>query len=239
PFERDFSVISLRLCAHGRKIALVIWPLFAVISCVLALVQSPAGSLRASFKATQPASILACHFVDIASAAGIRHKTIFGGEQRNTYLLETTGSGVAFLDFDNDGWLDLFFVNGSRLEGFVKEPNPTNHLYRNNRNGTFTDVTEKAGLIRSGWGQGVCVGDYDNDGNEDLFVTYWGNNILYRNRGNGTFADVSEKAGVAGFRTRWGTGCGFLDYDRDGFLDLFVANYVDFDIKTAPLPESG
>src|SRR5262249_23204464 len=186
PFERDFSVISLRLCAHGRKIALVIWPLFAVISCVLALVQSPAGSLRASFKATQPASILACHFVDIASAAGIRHKTIFGGEQRNTYLLETTGSGVAFLDFNNDGWLDLFFVNGSRLEGFVKEPNPTNHLYRNNRDGTFTDVTEKAGLIRSGGRQGVGDGGYDNHENDELFWTYWGTSVPCPNRASGT-----------------------------------------------------
>ena len=196
-------------------------------------------NLRASFKAAQPASSPACRFVDIASAAGIRHKTIFGGEDRNTYLLETTGSGVAFFDFDNDGWLDLFFVNGSRLEGFAKEPNPTNHLYQNNRDGTFTDVTEKAGLIRSGWGQGVCVGDYENDGNEDLFVTYWEKMSFTGTSGRWEVCRCIREGWCRRVRTRWGTGCAFVDYDRDGFLDLFVANYVDFDIKTAPLPKSG
>ncbi len=182
---------------------------------------------------------LAVRFVDVARAAGVSHKTVYGGEQKNTYLLETTGCGVAFFDFDNDGWLDIFFVNGSRLEGFPKGQEPVNHLYKNNRDGTFTDVTEKAGLVHSGWGQGVSIGDYDNDGFDDLFVSYWGKNVLYHNNGDGTFTDVSEKAGVAGSRTRWGTGCAFVDYDRDGHLDLFIANYIDFDLKTAPLPESG
>ncbi|PYV00884.1 MAG: RNA-binding protein [Acidobacteria bacterium] len=182
---------------------------------------------------------LGVRFVNIAKAAGLTHKTIFGGEARNTYLLETTGCGAAFFDYDNDGWLDIFCVNGSRLEGFPKGREPVNHLYKNNRNGTFTDVTERAGLAHSGWGQGVCVGDYDNDGFEDLFVTHWGKNVLYHNNGDGTFTDVSEKAGVAGARTRWGTGCAFLDYDRDGRLDLFVANYIDLDLKSAPLPETG
>jgi hypothetical protein len=178
-------------------------------------------------------------FVDAAQSAGISHKTIFGSETSNKYLLETTGCGVAFFDYDNDGWLDLFFVNGTRLDGFPKGHEPTNHLYKNNRDGTFTDVTEKAGLIHTGWGQGACIGDYDNDGFDDLFVTYWGHNVLYHNNGDGTFTDVSEKAGVAGTRVRWGTGCAFVDYDRDGKLDLFVANYCDGDLTTWPLPESG
>ena len=178
-------------------------------------------------------------FVDVAKAAGISHKTIFGGEKTNKYLLETTGCGVAFFDYDNDGWLDLFFVNGSRLEGFPKGQEPINRLYKNNRDGTFTDVTEKAGLLHSGWGQGVCIGDYDNDGFDDLFITYWGRNVLNHNNGDGTFTDVSEKAGVAGTRTRWATGCAFLDYDRDGKLDLFVANYCDGDPSSWPLPEAG
>ncbi len=178
-------------------------------------------------------------FVDVARDSGLSVKTIFGGEHKNKYLLETTGCGVAFYDYDNDGWLDIFLVNGSRLEGFPAGQEPTSHLFKNNRDGTFMDVTAKAGLTHSGWGQGVCIGDYDNDGFDDLFVTYYGKNVLYHNNGDGTFTDVSEKAGVAGKKTRWGTGCAFVDYDRDGRLDLFVANYIDLDLATAPVPESG
>jgi enediyne biosynthesis protein E4 len=178
-------------------------------------------------------------FVNIGRSSGLNTKTIFGGEFKNKYLLETTGCGVAFYDYDNDGWLDIFLVNGTRLEGFPAGSEPTSHLFRNNRDGTFTDVTAKAGVAHSGWGQGVCVGDYDNDGWDDLFVTYFGKNILYHNNGDGTFTDVSQKAGVAGKGTRWNTGCAFVDYDRDGRLDLFVANYIDLDLATAPLPESG
>ena len=178
-------------------------------------------------------------FVNIGRASGLNAKTIFGGEHKNKYLLETTGCGVAFYDYDNDGWLDIFLVNGTRLEGFPAGSEPTSHLFRNNRDGTFTDVTAKAGVAHSGWGQGVCVGDYDNDGWDDLFVTYFGKNILYHNNGDGTFTDVSQKAGVAGKGTRWNTGCAFVDYDRDGRLDLFVANYIDLDLATAPVPESG
>jgi len=178
-------------------------------------------------------------FVDVAQAVGLKTKTIFGGEGKNKYLVETTGCGVAFFDYDRDGWLDIFLVNGWRLAGFPAGLEPYNHLYRNNGDSTFTDVTVKAKLVHSGWGQGICVGDYDNDGFDDLFVTYWGYNVLYRNNGDGTFTNVSEKAGVAGTKPRWNTGCAFLDYDRDGYLDLFMANYIDFDIKTAPLPETG
>jgi hypothetical protein len=182
---------------------------------------------------------LGVSFLNVARESGLNAKTIFGGEHKNKYLLETTGCGVAFYDYDNDGWLDIFLVNGWRLDGFSAGNEPTSHLFRNNRDGTFTDVTAKAGVAHSGWGQGVCVGDYDNDGWEDLFVTYYGKNVLYHNNGDGTFTDVSEKAGVAGKGTRWNTGCAFVDYDRDGKLDLFVANYIDMDLATAPVPESG
>ena len=182
---------------------------------------------------------LGVSFLNIGRESGLNAKTIFGGEHKNKYLLETTGCGVAFYDYDNDGWLDIFFVNGTRLEGFPAGSEPTSHLFRNNRDGTFTDVTAKAGVAHSGWGQGVCVGDYDNDGWDDLFVTYFGKNVLYHNNGDGTFTDVSQKAGVAGKGTRGNTGCAFVDYDRDGRLDLFVANYIDLDLATAPVPESG
>jgi enediyne biosynthesis protein E4 len=181
---------------------------------------------------------LGISFIDVARESGLNAKTIYGGEHKNRYLLETTGCGVAFFDFDHDDWVDIFLVNGSRIEGFAKGQEPVSHLFKNNRDGTFTDVTVKAGLTHSGWGQGCCVGDYNNDGWNDLFVTYYGQNILYRNNGDGTFTDVTAKAGLLQSKTRWNSGCAFLDYDRDGNLDLFVANYIDFDIKTAPLPEA-
>ena len=181
-------------------------------------------------------------FVDVVKGSGLDVETIYGGVGKNKYLLETTGCGLAFYDYDNDGWLDVFLVNGWRLEGFPKGHEPHCHLFKNNRDGTFTDVTKGSGLEHHcGWGQACCVGDYDNDGNEDLFITYYGQNVLYRNNGNGTFTDVTQKAGLVqpGPKTRWNSGCTWVDYDRDGHLDLFVANYVDFDVKTAPLPEEG
>jgi hypothetical protein len=185
---------------------------------------------------------LGVSFVDVIKGSGLDVETIYGGVGKNKYLLETTGCGLAFYDYDNDGWLDVFLVNGWRLEGFAKGKEPHCRLFKNNRDGTFTDVTKGSGLeIRTGWGQACCVGDYDNDGNDDLFVTYYGQNALYHNHGNGTFTDVTERAGLTqpGPKTRWNTGCTWVDYDRDGHLDLFVANYVDFDLKTAPLPEEG
>jgi hypothetical protein len=194
---------------------------------------APPGSNRADAPPT------GVSFVNVAKEAGLNAKIVYGGEHKNKYLLETTGCGVAFYDYDNDGWLDIFLVNGTRLEAFPAGQAPTNRLFKNNRDGTFTDVTLKSGLAHSGWGQGVCIGDYDNDGHEDLFIAYFGKNVLYHNNGNGTFSDVSEKSGVAGNPKRWNTGCAFVDYDRDGKLDLFVANYIDMDLATAPVPESG
>jgi hypothetical protein len=176
------------------------------------------------------------HFTDIAKKAGLTTPVVFGGVDTKKYIIETTGTGVAIFDYDNDGWPDIFIVNGTSLDAPASGKLPTSHLYHNNHDGTFTDVTKKAGLTLSGWGQGVCVGDYDNDGWEDLYVTYYGKNILYHNNGDGTFTDVSEKAGVAGSGKTWGNGCAFVDYDRDGHLDLMVANYVDFDLSTAPVP---
>jgi hypothetical protein len=210
---------------------------------VLALGKSPlesALSVAANPQSSaKPEASLGVSFIDVARESGLNAKTIFGGERKNKYLLETTGCGVAFYDYDNDGWLDIFFVNGSRLEGFPPGEEPTSHLFKNNRDGTFTDVTVKAGLVHHGWGQGVCIGDYDNDGWDDLFVSYFGKNVLYHNNGDGTFIDVTDKAGVGGNGKRWNTGCAFVDYDRDGKLDLFVANYIDMDLATAPVPESG
>jgi hypothetical protein len=184
--------------------------------------------------AEQPAPRLA-DFQDVAEKAGLTMMNVFGGVDAKNYIIETTGTGVAIFDYDNDGWPDIFIVNGTTLKGFSSSQAPTNHLYRNNHDGTFTDITQKAGLVTTGWGQGVCVGDYDNDGWDDLYVTYYGSNRLYHNE-KGVFREVGGQAGVAGDGKAWGTGCAFVDYDRDGLLDLVVANYVDFDLSTAPGP---
>ena len=208
------------------------------LSDVLGLVP-PAHFLAEAQTPSKSDGSIGATFVDVGRAAGLNAKTIYGGEHKNKYLLETTGCGVAFYDYDDDGWLDIFLVNGWRLEGFPSGEEPTSHLFKNNRNGTFTDVTAKAGLVHHGWGQGVCIGDYDNDGHDDLFVSYFGKNVLYHNNGDGTFTDVTDRAGVGGNGKRWNTGCAFVDYDRDGKLDLFVANYIDLDLATAPVPESG
>jgi hypothetical protein len=206
---------------------------------VVLVVIGAASWMRAAALGQEGPKPIGFSFTNVATQAGLDAVTVFGGRQTNKYLLETTGCGAAFFDYDGDGWQDVFLVNGTTLEGFPKGQEPTNHLYRNRGDGTFEDVTRKAGLVQGGWGQGVCAGDYDNDGHEDLFVTYWGQNHLYHNRGDGSFDDVTRKAGLVDTRTRWGTGCAFLDYDRDGSLDLIVANYIDMDLATAPVPESG
>ncbi len=172
------------------------------------------------------------HFTDVAAHAGLRAPVIYGPPDRMDYILESMGCGVAFLDYDNDGWLDIFLLSGTRREGPVE--GATNRLYKNNRDGTFTDVTEKAGLTRQGWACGVTIGDYNNDGFDDIFISGWPQNTLYRNNGDGTFTDVTEKAGLLHAGNRWGTGCTWVDYDRDGRLDLFVSNYLVFDFDKIP-----
>lgn len=205
-----------------------LWASYGLLIGTAALIaagQSPAGS-----------DDHIAYFRDISQQAGLAMITVFGGVDTKKYIIETTGAGVAIFDYDNDGWPDIFFVNGTRLDGSAAGQTRANHLYRNNHDGTFTDVTAKAGLAGpAGWGQGVCVGDYDNDGWDDLYVTYYGKNRLYHNQ-SGVFTEVAEKAGVAGNGKEWSTGCAFLDYDRDGYLDLVVANYVDFDLASAPAP---
>ena len=204
----------------------------------LSLVLLPACAflLRAA-QGQKPEAKPLAHFTDIAAKAGLVDRVVFGGVNTKKYIIETTGTGVAIFDYDNDGWPDIFIANGTTLENDrLSVKPPTGHLYHNNHDGTFTDATQKAGLTHTGWGQGVCAGDYDNDGFEDLYMTYYGKNVLYHNNGDGTFTDVSEKARVAGSGKAWGNGCAFVDYDRDGRLDLMVANYVDFDLSTAPSP---
>jgi hypothetical protein len=207
----------------------------------------PASSTAASTKTTPtppyPANDLhpgPAWFIDVASKAGLRMENVNGGGDTKKYIIETTGSGVAIFDYDNDGWPDIFLVNGTTQDKAKQTSlKPTSRLFHNNHDGTFSDVTKAAGLEFTGWGQGVCVGDYDNDGFDDLYVTYYGKNRLYHNERNGTFKEVAASAGVSGDGTAWGTGCAFVDYDRDGKLDLFVANYVLFNVKTAPEPEQG
>jgi enediyne biosynthesis protein E4 len=194
------------------------------------------GAAHSSKQIPGAASI---HFVDIAAQAGLTMMNVNGGDTQKQFLIETTGSGAVIFDYDNDGWPDIFLPNGSTVEGFPPGKEPTGHLYHNNHDGTFTDVTEKAGLARAGWGQGACVGDYDNDGNLDLFVTFWGQNVLYHNNGDGTFTDVTEEAGLKTARGQWSTGCSFVDYDRDGRADLFVVRYVDFSYDSVPKPGEG
>ncbi len=171
-------------------------------------------------------------FTDIAAQAGLREPVIYGPVGRVDYIIESMGCGVAFFDYDNDGWLDVLVLSGTRREGPVA--GATNRLYKNNRNGTFTDVTQKAGLTHQGWACGVTIGDYNNDGFDDIFISQWGQNVLYRNNGDGTFTDVTRAAGLLHEGTRWGTGCTWVDYDRDGLLDLFVSNYLVFDFQSVP-----
>jgi hypothetical protein len=173
-------------------------------------------------------------FTDVAKQAGLTSPVIYGGVDTKGYILEVVGCGAAFIDYDNDGWQDLFILNGTRLEG--APPGTTNRLYKNNRDGTFTDVTDKAGLTRTGWASAVTVGDFDNDGFDDLFITCYGQNVLYRNNGNGTFTDITEKAGLRQGDVRYGSGCTWVDYDRDGRLDLFVATYLNTTLEKLPKP---
>ena len=179
------------------------------------------------------------HFEDIAPQAGLTSLNVYGGDTHKEFIIETTGNGAIIFDYDNDGWPDIFLPNGSTVEGFAKDKAPVGHLYHNNHDGTFTDVTTRSRLARAGWGQGGCAGDYDNDGYLDLFLTYWGHNALFRNNGDGTFSDVTAKVGLKTSRDEWSTGCSFVDYDRDGKADIFVVRYVDFSYDSVPRPGQG
>ncbi len=175
-------------------------------------------------------------FIEVSAKSGIRFELTSGRPEKRTIIEAKGGGGVAWIDYNNDGFPDLFLVNGSTFEQWKRGDSPRSRLYRNNGDGTFTDVSEGSGLDHTGWGMGVCVGDYDNDGYDDLYVTYYGGNVLYHNNGDGSFSDVTARAGVRG--QGWGMGCAFGDYDNDGRLDLYVANYVDVDIERLGEPGS-
>jgi hypothetical protein len=174
-------------------------------------------------------------FVNVAKQAGLRSPVIYGPLGHADYVLEVMGCGAAYLDYDNDDWLDIIVLSGRRLDATPQ--GATIRLYRNNRDGTFSDVSEKSGLSRSVWATGITVGDYDNDGFDDVFITCWGQNILFHNNGDGTFSDVTVKAGLLHPGIHFATGCTWIDYDRDGRLDLFVSHYTVFD--TAKIPARG
>jgi hypothetical protein len=216
-------------------LSIVTLTLAGCLLSILSIAQQPGKTAVSRDPASIPPKV---NFLDIAGRAGLVAKTVAGGEKRKKFIIETTGAGAAFIDYDNDGWPDVFLVNGSTLEGFPKGQEPTSHLYHNNGDGTFKDVTKNAGVALTGWGQGVCAADFDNDGWSDLYVTFWGHNVLLHNNGNGTFTDVTKKAGLWQDSVRWSTGCAFVDYDRDGRVDLFVSEYVDFDPSHTPEPGS-
>ena len=224
--RRDFVRLSLCSSVFGSSVLATAPRLLAqgVAAHIVKPVARPAPSGRPFY----------AHFVDVAASAGLQAPIVYGGVENKKYILEATGCGCAFLDYDNDGWIDIFVLSGTRLNG--DPPDATNRLYKNKRDGTFTDVTEKAGLKAVGWASGVCIGDYNNDGFEDIFCTYFGQNRLYRNNGDGTFTDVTKAACLWNDQPRWGAGCSFLDYNRDGHLDLFVSNYLRFSFEHAPVP---
>jgi len=227
--------VSERLADRGPRLAALG---ASALACTLA-----ASGLSARDGA---AAAWGMSFVDVAAGAGLTTPLVYGGLDQKRFIIETNGSGVALVDVDADGWLDVLLVNGTRLEDgtrrdkvWPKGTAPTTRLYLNRRDGTFRDATAASGLARTAWGSAVCAGDYDNDGSIDLMVTAFGQNALYRNRGGGRFDDVTARAGVATRGRRWGSGCAFVDYDRDGRLDLSVANYLDFDLEHAAEPGQG
>jgi enediyne biosynthesis protein E4 len=192
-----------------------------------------------------PSGAWPVRFVDVSAEAGLTHPITYGDAARKRFIIETNGCGVAMIDLDDDGWVDLVTLNGTQLEPAGRRDRtwpagqaPRIRLYRNVR-GRFVDATAASGLDRVGWASSVCAGDADGDGRVDLFITYFGRNVLYRNLGQGRFEDVTAKAGLDAARDRWGSCCSLLDIDRDGDLDLFVANYLSLDLATAPEPGQG
>lgn len=173
----------------------------------------------------------------MAASAGLTRPTIYGETDRKDFIVETIGGGAAWFDYDRDGWLDALVMGGTRFDDPPAQSSL--QLHRNLGNGEFEETTAEAGLARVGWASSATVGDYDNDGDEDVYITFWGSNVLYRNGGDGTFDDVTQASGLSEPDVRWGAGATFLDYDRDGLLDLFVANYLHFDPATTPSKGSG
>ena len=231
-------MISIAEVIRARSVLLLALLSLLASRCAAQAGQPATQPSKSKIERVKPAEV---HFEDIASQAGLSALNVFGSDTHKEYIIETTGNGAIIFDYDNDGWPDIFLPNGSTVEGFAtdKTKAPTGHLYHNNHDGTFTDVTSRAGLKRPGWAQGGCVGDYDNDGYLDLLVTYWGQNVLYRNNGDGTFTDVTAKAGLKTAEDEWSTGCSFVDYDRDGKADIFVTRYVDFSYDSVPRPGQG
>ncbi len=209
--------------------------LFLPLAATFLFAQVP-DSVKLNNQTIKPGVV---HFEDIARQTGLSMLNVSGGDAHKEFIIETTGNGAVIIDYDNDGWPDIYLPNGSTVEAFPKDQAPTGHLYHNNHDGTFSDVTTHAGIARAGWGQGGCVGDYDNDGYLDLFLTFWGQNVLFHNNGDGTFTDVTEKMGLKTGKAEWSTGCSFVDYDRDGKADLFVARYLDFSYDSVPRPGQG
>jgi hypothetical protein len=211
-----------------------------------ALLASPLLALSGLSGAAAPDPGWPVRLVDVGRQAGLLAPSVYGGLEKKRFIIETNGAGVAFVDVDGDSWVDAIVLSGTRLQEGTRTNQawppgqaPTTRLYRNDRDGTFTDVTRGSGLEKTGWASSICVGDYDNDGRLDLFVTYYGTNVLYHNVGGGRFEDVTARAGLPTTGTRWGSGCSFVDYDRDGRLDLFVSNYLSFDLPQAKEPGQG
>jgi enediyne biosynthesis protein E4 len=198
--------------------------------------QNAAPSAPRPSAARKPQAATTDQFVEVSKQAGINFTLTSGGLEKRYIIEAKGGGGIAWFDYDGDGNPDLFFVNGSTFEDWRRGTSPRSQLYRNKGDGTFADASPGSGLDRTGWGMGVCAADFDNDGNEDLYVTYYGGNVLYRNLGSGKFDDVTKRSGTNGHG--WGMGCAFGDLDNDGFLDLYVANYVDVDIEKLGEPGS-
>ena len=225
-------VVSRRIVPLAAISAALIWALLAIGSSALSQMVSTGAKDEPAHPLPPGVKPPVVDFRDVAAQAGLTAEVI-SGELDQTYIVENTGSGVAIFDYDNDGLPDIFLLQGDRLQ---KNPGPalTPHLYHNLGRLRFEDVTQKAGIGHTGWEQGVCAGDVDNEGHVDLFITQWGHNVFLHNLGNGTFRDETKERGLYRSESRWSTGCAFIDYDRDGYLDLVVANYVDFKAQETP-----